>query len=60
MMKKTKLGYMDTDSLIIYIETNGIYKGIAEDVKARFYTETVNQIDHCLKEKQKSNWINER
>ena len=55
MMKKTKLSYMDTDSLIIYIETNGIYKGIAEDVKARFDTETVNQIDHCLKEKQKSN-----
>ena len=42
MMKKTKLCYMDTDSLIIYIETNGIYKDIAEDVETRFDTEIVN------------------
>ena len=29
---------MDTDSLIIYIKTDDIYKDIAEDVKTRFDT----------------------
>ena len=27
---------MDTDGLIAYIKTDDIYKGIAEDVEARF------------------------
>ena len=35
---KTKLCYMDTDSFIVYIKTNYIYKDIAEDVKTRFDT----------------------
>ena len=29
---------MDTDSLIVYIKTDDIYKGIAEDVETRFDT----------------------
>ena len=29
---------MDTDSFIVYIKTDGIYKHIAEDVKTRFDT----------------------
>ena len=36
--KKAKLYYMDTDSFIVYIKTNDIYKGIAEDVETRFDT----------------------
>ena len=29
---------MDTDSFIIYVKTEGIYKDIAEDVETRFDT----------------------
>ena len=29
---------MDTDSLIVYIKTDGIYKEIAEDVETRYDT----------------------
>ena len=36
--KKAKLCYMDTDSFIVYIKTDDIYKDIAEDVKTRFDT----------------------
>ena len=34
--EKTKLYYMDTDSFIVYIETDDIYEDIAEDVETRF------------------------
>ena len=44
---------MDTDSLIAHIKTDYIYKDIAEDIKTRF--DTMNQTDHYLKEKIKSN-----
>ena len=33
-----KLCYMDTDSFIVYIKTDDIYKDIAEDVETRFDT----------------------
>ena len=36
--KKVKLYYMDTDSFIVYIKTDDIYKDIAEDVETRFDT----------------------
>ena len=36
--EKAKLCYMDTDSFIVYIKTDDIYKGIAEDVETRFDT----------------------
>ena len=29
---------MDTDSLIVYLKTNDIYKGIGEDVETRYVT----------------------
>ena len=35
---KARLCYMDTDSLIIYIETEDFYKGIANNVEERFDT----------------------
>ena len=33
-----KLCYMDTNSFVIYIKTDDIYKDIAEDVETRFHT----------------------
>ena len=35
--EKTKLCYMNTDSLIVYIETGDIYKDVARDVQTRFH-----------------------
>ena len=34
--EKTKLCSMDTESFIVYIKTNDIYKDIAEDIETRF------------------------
>ena len=36
--KKTKLCYMDTDSFIVYIKRDDIYKDIEEDVQTKFDT----------------------
>ena len=36
--ENSKLCYMDTDSFIVYIKKDDIYKDIAEDVETRFYT----------------------
>ena len=36
--EKAKLGYMHTDTFIVYIKTDDIYKDIAEDVETRFDT----------------------
>ena len=32
------MGYINTDSFIVYIKADDIYKDIAEDVKTRFDT----------------------
>ena len=46
-VKKAKLCYMDTDSFIVYIKTDDIYKDIAEKVETRF--DTLNcEIDRPL------------
>ena len=46
-VKKAKLCYMDTDSFIVYIKTDDIYKDIAEEVETRF--DTLNcEIDRPL------------
>ena len=37
-MVKRKLCYMDTDSFLVYIKTNDVYKDIAEGVGTRFDT----------------------
>ena len=52
---------MDTDSFIVYIKTDDIYKYIAEDVETRFDTSNY-EIDRPLtmKKIEKSNWVNER
>ena len=36
--EKAKLCYMDTDSFIVYIKTDDIYRDIEEDVETRFDT----------------------
>ena len=36
--ENAKLCYMDTDSFIVHVKTNDIYKDIAEDVETRFDT----------------------
>ena len=36
--ERAKLFYMHTDSFIVYIKTDNIYKDIAEDVETRFGT----------------------
>ena len=41
---------MKTDSFILYIKTDDIYKNIAEDLETRLPKQ----------KKQKCNWINER
>ena len=46
--EQAKRCYMDTDSFIVYIKTDDIYKDIAEDVQTRFDTS-----NYCLKEKKK-------
>ena len=64
--EKAKFCYMDTDSFIVYIKTDDIYKDIAEDVEIRFDTSNYelecNSIDRTLSKRknQKSNWINDR
>ena len=42
---KAKLCYMDIDSLVIYIETEDIYKDIAGDVEKWFDTSNYDKID---------------
>ena len=59
-----KLCYMDTDSFIVHVKTDNIYKDMAEDVETRFGTSNV-EIDRPLpkankKKKRKKNWNNER
>ena len=51
--EKVKLCYMDTDSFIVYIKTDDIYKDIAEDVETRFDTSTYELDRPFPKEKDK-------
>ena len=53
---------MDTDSFIVYIKTDHVYKDVAKDAETRFHTSNYNQIDRYQKKKEEeeSNWINER
>ena len=45
---------------ILYIKTDDIYKDIKEMLKQGLILKIMKQIDHCLKEKIRSNWINKR
>ena len=46
--EKAKLCYMDTDSFIVYIKTDDIYKDIAEDVETRFDTSNYESECHAI------------
>ena len=50
-MVKRKLCYMDTDTFLVYIKTNDVYKDIPEGVGTIF--DTSHYINYCLKEKLK-------
>ena len=64
--ENTKLCYMETDSFIVYIKADDIYKDNAEDVGNRYdnsnYELECNFIDKPLPKVKniKNNWINER
>ena len=45
--KKAKLCYLNTDSFIVYIKMDDIYKDIAEDIENRFDTSN-NELDRPL------------
>ena len=45
--KKVKLCYMDTDSFIVYIKTDYIYRDIADDVETRLDTSN-HELDKSL------------
>ena len=51
--EKAKLCYMDTDSSIVHIKTDDIYKDIAEDVETRFCTSNYDLERQLLKGKNK-------
>ena len=46
--ENAKVCYMDTDSFIIYVKTDDIYKDTAEDVETRFYTSNF-ELDRLLR-----------
>ena len=54
--QNAKLCYMDTDSFIIHIKTEDIYKDIANDVKKDLIDQTVKLIDYYQKVKTKK-WL---
>ena len=49
---------MDTDSFIVYVKTEDIYKYIAKMLKKDLTLQILRQINRYLKKKIK-NWINE-
>ena len=51
--EKAKLCYIDTDSFIVYIKTEGIYMDIAKDVVTRFDTSNCELDRPFSKEKNK-------
>ena len=58
--EKAKLYYMDTESFILYIKTDDIYKDIAEDAETRFDTSNYELNRPLPKAEKQSNGINER
>ena len=54
------LCYMGTNSFIIHLKTEDVYKDIANNVEKRFDTSNYEFNRSLPAEKKKSNWINER
>ena len=53
--ENTKLRYMDTDSFIVHVKTDDIYKYIPKDVRKRFDTSNNEVYRPLPKEKNKKN-----
>ena len=51
--ENAKICYMDTDSFIVHVKTDDIYKDIAEDVETRYGTSTFEIDRPLLKGKNK-------
>ena len=58
--ENANLCYMGTDSFIVHVKTEDIYKDIAEDFETRFGTSNFELDKTLAKGKKKSNWIKER
>ena len=43
--ENTKLCYVDTDSFIVHVKTEDIYKDLAEDVEAKFDTSNFESLE---------------
>ena len=52
--EKAILCYIDTNSFIVYIKTDSIYKDIAENVETRFYNSNYELDRLCPKRKKKN------
>ena len=52
--EKAKFCYMDTDSIVVYIKTDDIYKEIAEDVEKRLDTSNYELVRPLPQGKQKN------
>ena len=50
---------LDTDSFIVYIKKDDIYKDIPEDVETKFDTSNY-ELHRPISKGGESNWINER
>ena len=55
--EKAKLYYMDTDSFLVYIKTDDIYKEIAEGVEKKFDTSDYELDRQIPNGKKIQNWL---
>ena len=55
----SKICYMNTDSFIVHLKADDIYKDIEEDIGARFDTSNF-EIDRLLHKEKIYDWTNKR
>ena len=60
MVKMQNFCYMKTDSFIVHIKTNDIYKYTPEDVETMFSASNYELDRPFPRGEKKSNWINQR
>ena len=46
--ENNKLCYMDTNSFIVHVKTDDIYKDVAKDLKKKLTLQTMKYTDCCL------------
>ena len=57
--ENTKLCYTYTDSFIVHVKADGVYKDTAKVFETRFETSNF-EVDKLLSKGKKSKWTNER